>query len=127
MRHCLKPTFWKAGVAVGTLLVFLAGAGLACFQKGALAAEECCLKHCQHAVVGSAAAKCCKKPPAKLSGTLPVFSPAKTLSLTAYPLHVFLIPPAVLQGQGLSWVRSAHRGPVALFPPFYTLHCTLLI
>lgn len=130
MKQHKRHRLWIASVTLLALVSFLAGTSLACFQKGTgtvAMAEDCCQSHCQHAMTGEAATDCCQSHHAQASQTFPSSSPAKTLVLVASTLPVALLPPAVLQGLDQSWVRRSldERPPPS--PPFYTLHCTLLI
>jgi len=129
MQH-RKHRPWIVGVVILALVSFLAGTSLACFQKGTGSikmAEDCCQGHCQHAMVGDMAAKCCQSHQTKVSQALATTPSAKAIVLAASAVHSFLIPPVVLQGPEQFWVRLSpgERSPPS--PPFYTLHCALLI
>ena len=130
MTQHKKHRLWIVGVVILALFSFLAGTSFACFQKGTgniKMAEDCCQGHCQHAMIGETAAKCCQSHQAKVSQALPASPSAKVIFLAASTLHGSLIPPAVLQDPEQFWVRlsTGERSPP--FPPFYTLHCALLI
>ena len=124
-RHSL----WTACGVTLALISFVAGTSLACLQRGtgSVAVEECCQKHCRHAMTGETAAKCCQEPQAKVFQALPASSQVKTISLVTYTLHASLILPVVLQSSGRFLVRftTGERPPPSL--PLYTLHCVLLI
>ena len=112
------------------LFSFLVGTSLACFQKGTgniKMAEDCCQGHCQHAMTGETAAKCCQSHQAKVSQALPTSSPAKAASLAASTLHVSLILLVGLQGPEPFRVRFTTEDRPPPSPPFYILHCALLI
>lgn len=125
-KHCL----WIASVTLLALVSFLAGTSLACFQKGTgtiAMAEDCCKGHCQHVMVGDMAAKCCQSHQTKVSQALATTPSAKAIVLGASAVHSFLIPPVVLQGPKQFWLHlsTGERSPPS--PPFYTVHCTLLL
>ena len=124
-----RHSFWTACVVTLALLSLVAGVGLACFQReaGSVAAEKCCQGHCQHAMTGETAVKCCQEPQARVSRVLPAASPAKTAPFVAYPLYVSVMPPVVLQGSEyfLMHFTTQERPPPSL--PLYTLHCAFLI
>lgn len=90
-------------------------------------AEDCCQSHCQHAMVGDMAAKCCQSHQTKVSQALSAAPAAKSIVLAASTVPSSLILPAVLRGPEQFWARlsTGERSPPS--PPFYTLHCTLLI
>jgi hypothetical protein len=128
-RH-RRHRLWTAGVVILALSSFLAGTSLACLQKGIgniRMAENCCQGHCQHVMVGDMAAKCCQSHQTKVPQVLRVAPSAKAIFLVASILPGSLIPPAVLQDPEQFWVRlsTGERSPPS--PPFYTLHCALLI
>lgn len=130
MKQHTKHRFWTVGVVILILFSFLVGTSFACFQKGAESvqqAEDCCKGHCQHAMVGDMAAKCCQSHQTKVSQALPAAPAAKALVLSVSTVYSALIPPTVLQDPAQSWVRlsPAERPPPS--PPLYTLHCALLI
>lgn len=130
MKQHKKYRFWLVGVVTLVLFSFLAGTSLACFQKGAESvqqAEDCCKGHCQHAMVGDIAAKCCQGHQTKVSQALPTIPAAKTLILTASTVYSAPIPPTVLQGLAQSWMRLSPEERPPPSPPLYTLHCALLI
>lgn len=129
MKRHTKHGFCITGAAILTLLSFFAGTSLACFQKGVgtvQMAEDCCKGHCQHAMVGDMAAKCCQSHQTKVSQALVTTPSAKAVVLGA-AIHSVLIPPVVLQGPKQFWLHlsTGERSPPS--PPFYTLHCTLLL
>lgn len=130
MTQHKKHGLWIAGVVTLALFSFLAGTSLACFQKGVGAltmAEACCKGHCHHAMMGEMAAKCCQSHQTKVSQTLPAAPAAKAVVLEASTVHSSLILPVVLQGPEQFWARlfTGEWSPPS--PPFYTLHCALLI
>lgn len=130
MKWHKRHRLWIVGVTILALFSFLAGTSLACFQKGTgniKMAEDCCQGHCQHAMTGEAAADCCQSHHVQVSQALPLSSPAKTIVLAASTLPVALVSPAVLQGPDQSWVRRFIEERPPPSPPFYTLHCALLI
>ncbi len=131
MKRYKRYRFWTVGVVALSLLSFLTGTSLACFQREAESikmAEDCCQGHCQHVMVADMAAKCCQSHQAKVVQALPAASPTKAAFLVASPLHVSLIPPVVLQGlkQSLVHFLTEERPPPQSLP-VYTLHCALLI
>jgi hypothetical protein len=130
MKRHKKQRLWMAGIVILALFSFLTGTSLACFQKGTGSikmAEDCCQGHCQHAMTGEAAADCCQSHQTKVSQTFVTSPSAKTFFLVASTLHGSLIPPVALQDPEQFWVRlsSGERPPPS--PPFYTLHCILLL
>lgn len=90
-------------------------------------AEDCCQSHCQHAMIGEAAEDCCQSRHVQVSQALPFPPPAKTLVLAISALPIALVPPAVLQSLERPWERQSMEGQSPPYPPFYTLHCALLI
>jgi len=125
-RHHL----WTAGIATLVLLSFLAGTSLACFQKEAIStkmAEACCQGHCQHAMVGDVAAKCCQSHQTQASQALPTFPSAKAALSTATMSQISLVLPVTLQSSAQSCVHLAAEERPPPFPPLYALHCVLLI
>ncbi len=130
MKRRNRHRLWIVGVTILALCSFLAGTSLACFQKGTgtiAMAEDCCQSHCQHAMTGEAATDCCQSHHAQASQTFPSSSPAKTLILAASTLSVALIPLAALHIPDQSWARRSVEKRPPPSPPFYTLHCALLI
>jgi hypothetical protein len=130
MKRHERQRPWRAGVTVLILFSFLAGTSLACVQKGIgniQIAEDCCQGHCQHVMTGAAAAECCQSHQTKVPQACVTTPSAKTFFLVVFTLHDSLIPPVALQAPEQFWVylSSAERPPPS--PPFYTLHCTLLI
>lgn len=130
MKRPKKHRLWIASVTLLALVSFLAGTSLACFQKGSGAivlAEDCCQSHCQHAMVGDMAAKCCQNHQTKIAQALPAAPTAKALVLAVSTVPSFLILPVVLQGPEQFWTRlsTGKRSPPS--SPFYTLHCAFLI
>src|SRR6266540_4608724 len=130
MKQHKKHSLWITGVVILALFSFLAGTSFACFQKGTGSikmAEDCCQGHCQHAMMGDMAARCCQSHQTKVSQTLPASSAVKATFLAVSTLHGSLILPTVLQSSEQFGVRlsTGERPPPS--PPFYTLHCALLI
>lgn len=130
MTQRKKHGLWIAGVVTLALCAFLAGTSLACFQKGigtVQMAEDCCQSHCQHAMVGDMAAKCCQSHQTKVAQAFPVAPAAKAIVLAVPAVQSFLVLPVVSRGPGQFWARlsTGERSPPS--PPFYTLHCALLI
>lgn len=128
-RHT-KQRFWIASVAILALFSFLMGTSLACFQKGAGAiavAEDCCQNHCRHAMVGDMAAKCCQSHQTTVAQTFPLAPTVKAIVLAASAVHSFLMQPIVLQGPEQFWARLSTGEQSPPSPPFYALHCALLI
>jgi hypothetical protein len=130
MKRHKRHRPWIAGVTILILFSFLAGTSLACVQKGTgniQMAEDCCQGHCQHAMVGEMATKCCQSHQTKVSQAFVTTPSAKTFFLVASLLHGSLLPPVALQAPEQFWVRLSpgERSPPS--PPFYTLHCALLI
>src|SRR5262245_5877819 len=125
-----KHRLWTVGFLVLTLFFFLAGTSLACFQKGTrniTVAKACCQGHCQHAMTGEVATDCCQSHHPQVSHAFPSSSPAKTFILAVSTLPVALISPATLQSLEHPWIRRSIEEPSSPSPPFYTLHCALLI
>jgi hypothetical protein len=125
-----RHRFWTMGLLVLTLFAFLAGTSLACLQKstGTLAmAEDCCQSHCQHAMTGEAAADCCQSQHTQAAPTFPSSAATKTFTPDIFALPVALISPAVLQSLESSCRLLATAEQPLPSPPFYTLHCALLI
>jgi hypothetical protein len=108
----------------------LAGTSLACVQKGTSntpMAEDCCHQQCQHAMTAVGALKCCQSHHIQLSQVLSLPSPAKTIALAASALLVALIPRTVPHVLDQFWVQRSIEERYCPSPPFYTLHCALLI
>jgi hypothetical protein len=130
MKFHNKHRLWAVGVIILALFSFLAGTGLACFQKGVGStkiAEDCCKGHCQHVMAADMAAQCCQSHQVKVSQTLPVPLQTKDVSFAAYTLHVSLIPSVVQQGLAQSRVHLSTKERPPPFPSLYALYCTLLI
>jgi len=116
-------------IALLVLLSFVAGTSLTCLQKGAgsVAAEECCQKHCQHAMTGETAAKCCQELQAKVPPALLASPLTKTAAPVAYTLPRAPVSLVALQepDQCLVQCITGERAPP--FIPSYLLHCALLL
>lgn len=129
MKLCKQHRLWTVGVVTLALLALLAGTSFACFQQGVgdVLAKECCQQHCQHAMETDKAAQCCQSHQAKVSQVLPAISATKVLAPLAYSLHVSSIATvAILDAErSLVYLPTEERPPPS--PPFYTLHCALLI
>src|SRR5215831_11401389 len=129
MKRYKTHRLWIAGIALLALLSFFARTSLACFQKGVgtvLMAEDCCKGHCQHAMAGDMAVRCCQSQ-MRVFQVLPASSPAKIASFVAHTLHVALVPLILRQDQKRSLVRLSTEGRPPPFPLLYALQCTLLI
>ncbi|MGH7961966.1 MAG: hypothetical protein ACRERD_09100, partial [Candidatus Binatia bacterium] len=132
MKLYKKHRLWTAGVATLALLSLLAGTSFACFQREVASVrtvEDCCQKHCQHAMAKDRAAQCCQSHQAQVSQTL-LASPAKALSLVrdmAYSLHIFPLATVALQDaeRPLVYLTTETRPPPSF--PLYVLYRTLLI
>ena len=129
MQYPTKPHLWRVAVAILALLAFSAGTSLACFHKGVgpvQVAEDCCQRHCQHAMMGTMADQCCQSHRARVAQVLPTVSPAKAAAFVAQTLQVAVILPVILPSPTRSWIRPTEERPPP-FPSLYALHCTLLI
>src|SRR5581483_2526932 len=130
MKQHNRHRLWIVGVTILALCSFLAGTSLACFQKGASTvgmAETCCQSHCQHAMMGEAATDCCQSHHTQAAQPFPSSSPAKTIVLAASTLPVTLVLSVAWQSQEQIWLRRSTEERPPPSPPFYTLHCALLI
>lgn len=130
MRHHKRHHLWTVGVVALALLSFLAGTSFACFQREVSSvkiAEDCCQKHCQHAMEADKAAQCCQSHQAKVSQALLAVSATKVLSPLAYSLQVSSIATvAILDAErSLVYLTTEKRPPPSL--PFYVLYRALLI
>jgi hypothetical protein len=130
MKQRMTHRLWITSITLVALCSFLAGSSLACVHNGVetlLRAEDCCQRHCQHAMVGEAAADCCRSHHTEASQALPPSAAAKTFVATAPLLPMALLAPSVFHDAGQLWTHwSMTKHP----PPFlqlYTLHCTLQI
>src|SRR5581483_9086051 len=130
MKRRHRHRLWIVGVTILALCSFLAGTSLACFQKGigtTVMAQDCCQSHCQHAMTGEAATDCCQSHHAQAAQPFPSSSPAKTIVLAASAPATALLPSAAGQSLAQPWLRRPMEERPPPSPPFYTLHCTLLI
>lgn len=125
-----KQRLWTIGLLVLTLFSFLAETSLACLQKGTgniTMAKECCQSHCQHAMTGDAAVKCCQSHQRDMSQAVPLPLGVKPVLLAdSSPFATIIFVPLIYgQDSGRDLLFTTRRPPPS--PPFYTLHCTLLI
>jgi len=130
MKRHSKQHLWIAGIVTLTFLSFFVGTSLACFRKGVgtvQRAEDCCKGHCQHALIGDMATKCCQSHQTKVSQALPASSPTKAASFVAHTPHVAFAPLVFSPDLQQSWTHLSTEERPPPFPPLYALHCTLLL
>lgn len=130
MKRHKRHRLWIVGVVTLALVSFLVGTSLACLQKSVgtvQMAEDCCQRHCQHAMSGDVATDCCQSHQVDVSQALPFSPPAKILLLANTTVLVAVIPLAVSQGPGRLRLQEHTGESPPPESPFYTLYCSLLI